>query len=130
MRAHLEICESMAHRSRIIETMGEILDYAVPEVGAWLHASLHSPPTREVASRPDFWSAGKYSREELTRYIRLAGGVKRDYALEARTLRSGEILLVNGCHRWAVADELGIQSVPVMMEFEPEPEDEAWPTWG
>jgi hypothetical protein len=70
------------------------------------------------------------SREELTWCIRLAGGVKRDYALEARTLRSGEKLLVNGCHRWAVAHELGIQSVPVMMEFEPDPEDEVWPTWG
>jgi hypothetical protein len=110
-----------------METMGEISAYPVVKIGEWPHASQSCPPTREVAARPGFWAAGELSRDELTERIQLAGGVEREYALEARTLRSGEVLLVNGCHRWAAADELGVWSVPVRMEFEPEPEDEPWP---
>ncbi len=111
-----------------METMGEIGEYTVSEVGGWRHAGRDSLPAREVAARPDFWP-GKLSREELTRRIRLAGGVKREYALEARRLLSGEVLLVHGCHRRAVANELGMSSVPVQMDLVVEPENEAWPTW-
>jgi hypothetical protein len=110
-----------------METMGEISHYPLPEIGGWLHDGRNSPTARAVAARPDFWDARELSYEELTLRIRLAGGVKPEYALEARTLRSGEVPLVNGCHRWALADELGLESVPVMMEFEPELEDEPWP---
>lgn len=83
---------------------------------------------REPASWPraDFWEGAELSREELTRRIRSAGHIDRAYALVARTYRSGKILLVKGCHRWAVASELGISSVPVRMEFEGEPEHEQW----
>ena len=84
-----------------METMEGISAYAVPVVGRWLHDRPNSPPAREVAARPDFWDDTELSREELTRHIRLARGVKPEYALEAGTLRSGEVLLVNGCHRWA-----------------------------
>ncbi len=111
-----------------MESMGEIGEHKVPEVGGWRHAGRDSPSACEVAARPDFWP-GKLSREELTRRIRLAGGVKREYALEARRLLSGEVLLIHGCHRWAVANELGMSSVPVQMDFEVEPENEAWSTW-
>lgn len=61
--------------------------------------------------------------------IRLAGGVRVEHALEARRLISGEVLLVHGCHRWAVAAELGMSLVPVEMDFEVEAEDEVWPAW-
>jgi hypothetical protein len=112
-----------------IGAVDDIREYLVCEVGGWLHAAPDSPPAREVATRPDFWSTSELSHEELTRRIRSAGGVKRGYALEARTLRSGKVLLVHGCHRWAVANELGLPSVPVNMDHEVAPEHEAWPTW-
>lgn len=109
--------------------MDDIREYPVQEAGGWLHAGPDSPPAREVAARPDFWSTSELSRETLTERIRSAGGVKAGYALEARRLRSGKVLLVDGCHRWAVANELGLLSVPAKMDHEVAPEDEAWPTW-
>ncbi len=112
----------------MIGTMYEISEYPVAEVGGWLHASRGSPSAREIAARPDFWP-DEFYREELTRRIRSAGGVQGEYALEARRLRNGEVLLLHGCHRWAVAHELGMPSVPVMMGFEVEPGHEAWSTW-
>lgn len=112
----------------MIEVMGEIDEYSVSEVGGWRHAARDSCPAREVAERPDFWP-GELSHDELLGRIRLAGGVSKEHALEARRLISGEVLLVHGCHRWAVAAELGMSSVPVRMDFEVAPEDEAWPTW-
>jgi hypothetical protein len=112
-----------------MEAMEEITEYAVPQVGAWLHPSWDSPPAREVAARPDFWNVGALSRDELTRLIQTAGGVEHNYALEARRLLSGEVLLIDGCHRWAVANELGMPSVPVKMSYEVEPENEVWPAW-
>jgi hypothetical protein len=112
----------------MIKVMGEIGEYPVSVVGGWRHDKPDSPPAREVAERPDFWP-GELSREELVRRIRLAGGIKPEYALEARQLISGEVLLVHGCHRWAAAAELGVSSVPVQMDLEVEPGDEVWSTW-
>jgi hypothetical protein len=40
------------------------------------------------------------------------------YALEATTLLSGELELVDGLHRWAVDLKLGIGVVPVKMVIE------------
>src|SRR5258706_8162720 len=79
---------------------------------------------RGVAQQPDFWEVGELAHEELTRRIRCAGGVTPEHALEALQLISGEILLVHGCHRWAVAAELCRPSVPVKMDFEVQAIDE------
>jgi hypothetical protein len=51
---------------------------------------------------------------------------EREGSLWAGCITAG-LAAVDGCHRWAVADELGVESVPVMMEFEPELEGEPWP---
>jgi hypothetical protein len=112
----------------MIGVMGEISEHPVSEVGGWRHAARDSPTAREVAERPDFWP-GELSHDELVGRIRLAGGISTEHALEARRLASGEVLLVHGCHRLATAAELGMSSVPVQMDFEVEPEDEAWPIW-
>jgi len=48
------------------------------------------------------------------------------HALDAIAPLSGEIALVNGLHRWAVADELGIGLVPVEMSTEGAGSPFAW----
>lgn len=48
-------------------------------------------------------------------------GITCAYALEATTLLSSGLELVNGLHRWAVALELGIGVAPVKMVIETEP---------
>lgn len=53
--------------------------------------------------------------------MQAAEGVTCAYALEATTLLSGKLELVNRLHRWAVALELGIGFVPVKMVIEAEP---------
>jgi hypothetical protein len=69
------------------------------------------------------WRPGhcELSHEELTGQIQAAGGIACGYALEAMTLLSGEIELVNGLHRWVVAQELGVGMVPVKMVIETAP---------
>ena len=109
--------------------MTEVRNYSVEQVGEWRHAGRDSPPARVVARQPDFWDVSELAHAELTKRIRRAGVVAQEYALEARRLLSGEVLLVHGCHRWAVAKELGILSVPVKMDLEAAPGDEAWPVW-
>lgn len=113
-------------RPRHDGAMGQISDYPVADIGEWPHGVLHGPRARELAAEATFWEGTELSCEELTRRIRLTARIDPAHAPEARTYRTGEILLVKGCHRWAVANKLGISSVPVKMEFEEEPEHEQW----
>lgn len=80
---------------------------------------------RERAAMSEIWDQGRceLSRAELTARIQVAGGIGCEHALEAMTRLSGDVDLVNGLHRWAVAMDLGISEVPVMMIYEAEP---AW----
>jgi hypothetical protein len=105
-----------------------ICDVDISAIGEWLHNPPSSPEetVREFAGHPDFWEHrfDQPSREELTRLIAVAREIARIYCLVARPESSGKVRLVKGCHRWAVAHELGFQTAPV--RFEPEQQD-AWP---
>ena len=80
-------------------------------------------PARSWAQTGGIWRPGhcELTHEELVARIRGADGIACGYAIEARALLSSEIELVNGLHRWAVADELGVDVVPVTMATETEP---------
>lgn len=101
----------------------------IAEIGDWIHGPPESTRTvRETAVRPDIWDKGhcELSHEELRQRIATATGIACAHALQATTLQSGTVHLDNGVHRWTVARELGIVSVPVKMVNESEPAW-AWP---
>jgi hypothetical protein len=62
----------------------------------------------------------------MTSRIRAAGGITCGYALAGRNLLAGGVELVDGLHRWTVADELGIGLVPVKMSAEEADSPFAW----
>lgn len=69
-----------------------------------------------------------HDHDRLTALILAAGRrIGCDYALEARPLTDGRSELIDGVHRWAVAGELGITSVPVDMKPIMEEAPFAWP---
>jgi ParB-like chromosome segregation protein Spo0J len=82
------------------------------EIGDWPQKEV---PVRKRAAQPQIWepSYRELSREELRDRVRTAGGIRCEYALEARKELDGHIELVNGVHRWAIATELGIDLLPV-----------------
>lgn len=85
------------------------------EIGGWPHNVFL---VRERAVQPGIWEPGycELSREELRDRVIAAGGIRCEYALEAREELDGHIELVNGVHRWAVAAELGIGMLPVRID--------------
>lgn len=85
---------------------------SVAEIGDWLHSDT---TVREVCKREDFWDYAELGRDELTARITAAGGIDAEHALEGTTIWTGELVLTDGCHRWAVAEALGLESVPVAM---------------
>jgi hypothetical protein len=99
--------------------------YPVATIGAWTQSGV---TVSEFAQYPEIWEPPCFemSREELTAAVAWNGGIADEYALEATTRRDGSVELVNGVHRWAVANELGYPVVPVVMTYEPA-EDEAVP---
>ena len=107
------------------DDLNVIRDVDISAIGEWLHNPPSSPEetVSEFAGHPDFWDHrfDQPSREELTRLIAIAGEIARIYCLDARPESSGRVRLVDGCHRWAVARELGLQTAPV--RFEPEQHD-------
>jgi hypothetical protein len=91
-----------------------VAGYPVSEIGGWRHSDA---TVREVCGRPDFWEYADLSEDELTAAISPAG-VTPEHCLHACAFLSGAVLLVDGCHRWAVASALGFATVPVEMTFE------------
>ena len=92
--------------------------HPVPAIGGWLHSSVVTCDiltVRRVAAEHGFWALCDVPRGELTRRIRAAGGIGCDHALEAFADPGGETLMMEGCHRWRVADMLGLREVPVLM---------------
>lgn len=90
--------------------------FLVAEVGTWLHAASTVEETSRLA---EFWEFAEIPHADLIARIRAAGGIAHEHALEAAILPNGETLMVDGCHRWAVTRELGIQVVPVDMNRQP-----------
>jgi hypothetical protein len=88
---------------------------------------LHARPVREIVATDDIWSHSETDRETLLAGIHAAGGITCEHALLATTYLDGHIGLNNGIHRWAVTDELGIERVPVEMQYEQE--ESVWPSW-
>ena len=71
-----------------------------------------------MATEP-IWDKSELPREELTARMIAAGNrIDHAYALSAMTFSDGRISLDNGVHRWAVAVELGIRRVPVVMIYQ------------
>ncbi|MBC6463344.1 ParB N-terminal domain-containing protein [Actinomadura sp. HBU206391] len=101
---------------------------AVAEVGDWIHGIPGSPSVREWAARSATWTEGRCEvpREELRSRIKAAGGIACEYALEACASASGMPYLVNGVHRWAIANELKIMKVPVRMIYDTQDAASAW----
>jgi hypothetical protein len=101
--------------------------FPVVEIADWVCgiAVASHWKVRDRAAMPEIWEPGNYelSHEELTVRILAVDGIDCEHALEALTHLSGEINLLNGLHRWAVASELGISEVPVKMLHGTEP---AW----
>jgi hypothetical protein len=89
-----------------------VRDHPVAGIGAWSHSDA---TVAVVAARPDFWDYAEIGRDDLLARVRAAGGIGPDHVLAAAVLLSGEVLLVDGCHRWAVARDLGLVTVPVEM---------------
>jgi hypothetical protein len=104
--------------------------HPVAAIGDWLvrRGGNDLIPARTWAETGSIWQPGHcdITHEELAALIRSAQGVTCGHALKARILLDGSTELVNGLHRWAVADELGINVVPVEMRIETEPVW-AWP---
>jgi hypothetical protein len=103
--------------------------HPVTDVGGW----LVRPGVGDLILVRDWAQSGiwrdrrcQLSRAELTSRIRAAGGISCDHALIARTLRTGDIELVDGLHRWTVAAELSIGLVPVEMSVEEAESPFAW----
>lgn len=104
--------------------------YGVAEIGEWTQGSgggpLHARPVREIVATDKIWERSETDRETLRGAIHAARGIVCEHALLATTYLDGHVGLNNGVHRWAVADELGIERVPVEMQHEHEP---VWPSW-
>jgi hypothetical protein len=84
------------------------------QIGDWPHNVFL---VRERAAHPEIWEPGycKLSRQELRDSVIAAGRVIRcEHALKAWT-RDGHVELTDGVHRWAIAVELGIDVLPVLI---------------
>ena len=110
--------------------------YGVSEIGEWTQGSgggqRHARPIREIVATDDIWKRSETDRETLVAGIRTAGGIICEHALQATTYLDGHVGLNNGVHRWAVAFELGIERVPVEMQYQQESvwaEWEEFPSW-
>ena len=110
--------------------------YDTAEVGDWLtHTTVGpgEPPetVRKRAADPSLWDVSRraadhgkiLNRDELTSLITEAGGVSREYALQATRRANGSIVLTDGVHRWERSDALGVKRLPVEMGLRGEPED-------
>lgn len=82
--------------------------YPIAVIGSWAHSDA---TVEEVTRRPEFWEYANLPRAELER--RMAGGLDPDHALTAAVLREGDTALADGCHRYAVARDLGLTALPV-----------------
>lgn len=68
----------------------------------------------------DIWRRSEIDHETLLAGIHVAGGITCQHALLATTYLDGHVGLNNGIHRWAVANEVGIDRAPVEMQYEQE----------
>jgi hypothetical protein len=83
------------------------------EIGGWRHGGVL---VRDWARRSEIWKPRRceMSREELRGLVITAGRIIRcEYALEATRYPGGHVELAHGVHRWTIADELGIDALPV-----------------
>jgi hypothetical protein len=95
-------------------------------IGDWLVGLggnlVHPVSVREWAATARIWEPGHYERlnhDELAALIMAAGRtVECTHALSAITYADQRVGLSNGVNRWAVANELGIERVPVNMRYE------------
>jgi hypothetical protein len=98
--------------------------HPVAAIGDWMvrRGGNDLIPARTWAQTGGIWRPGhcELTHEDLADRIHAAGGIACDYAIKARMLLSGEIELVNGLHRWVVAEELAIETMPVEMSLETE----------
>lgn len=100
----------------MIVTVAPVAMYPVDQVAGWSHSIW---TVRETSQQDGFWGYAGLPRAELLARILAAGGlITVDHALQGLTRATGEILLTDGCHRWAIADELDLAIVPVIMETE------------
>jgi hypothetical protein len=91
--------------------------HPVANIGRWLTRPGVGEliPARTWSQAGDISQPGhcELTREKLVSRIGAADGITCEYALDAWTLVSCEVELVDGLHRWDVADKLGIKVVPV-----------------
>jgi hypothetical protein len=101
----------------------------IADIGSWYHRTgpRHLVLVRDWA-KSGIWEEGRcrIGHAEMTSGIRAAGGITCDHALTGRKLLAGGVELVDGLHRWAVADELGIDLAPVAMSVEPGETESSW----
>lgn len=99
-------------------------------IADWLHGNTDADlaPVRAWAARADLWQPRHclLGHDELASGIRMAGGIDCEHALEATVPVSGVIKLDDGVHRYAVAVELELATVPVRVSAEVE-SPMAWP---
>jgi hypothetical protein len=91
--------------------------YLVAVIGGWLHGNTPGTlaPVTEWAARPDLWERAELGHDALDARITAAGGITCEYALDATTLPDGRVRLDDGVHRWVIARERGLATVPVAM---------------
>jgi hypothetical protein len=81
-------------------------------IGCWPHGNR---TVAETARDPQFWTWSEMTEDDLAGRITASGGITESYALEAFILPDGAIALAEGCHRWAVAANLGYAGAPVIV---------------
>jgi hypothetical protein len=84
--------------------------YPVEVIGTWAHADA---TVEEVTRREDFWEYAQVQRAALMALM--AGGLDPAHALDAVIAPEGDMVLADGCHRYAVARDLGIASLLVRL---------------
>lgn len=89
--------------------------HPLSEIGGWHQKCIL---VRDLAADPAIWDRGRceLSREDLRERIAACGGVRCEHALSARKNTGGDIELVKGVHRWAIAVELCLDTLPVRVD--------------
>jgi hypothetical protein len=100
----------------------------VAEIGDWIHGIPESPTVRDWAARSIIWTEGRCElpHDDLRSRIEIAGGITCEHALEAHAPADGVPHLINGIHRWAVAHELEITTIPVQVVYDRQESESAW----
>lgn len=98
--------------------------HQVEDIGFWIHKQTGTETVAWHAALPDLWENRKegYNYEAMREFIDRAGGIDCDpklgYVPKAIRLLCGEIRLTNGVHRWVIARDLGMPTIPVLVTYE------------